>query len=471
MKDQEGVRDCVGLSAVSKSYGLKRSPVRTMAALLGIRPFGHASDPMHLAVENVSFALSQGDSLGLIGTNGAGKSTLLQMVAGTLRPTSGEVHVSGRVVPMLELGAGFNPEFSGIENIYLNASVLGLKRAEVDARLDAILAFAAIGDAVQAPVKTLSSGMYLRLAFAVAAHVDADLLIIDEAFSVGDAVFAQKCARFLREFRGRGGSLLLVSHDMPAILSMCDRVLWLDRGRVRALGAPQKVVDDYLAYCYQLSGSGSVTAPEEAMAGDKPLRDTQSIEASPDSSLSVDLEEAPDIRHPKFEDCSLRNELRHVFTAPDGDGFGTGKAVLLDLAVVDSEGVSIAAGRLSGGTHVRLSITFRANDHLEGVIAGFLLRDRYGQVLFGDNTYLTFREQPPSMQRGDALTAVFEFRMPYLPPSSYSIAIGIASGTQAEHVQHCWVNEALVFQSMGSHVTHGLIGIPMRSIRLERTEV
>ena len=193
------------------------------------------------ALQNVDLEVHRGETLGLIGRNGSGKSTLLQLICGTLSPSLGEVTTHGRVAAMLELGAGFNPEFTGRENVHLAASVLGLSHDEIQDRFEAIAAFAGIGDFMEQPVKIYSSGMYARLAFAVAAHVDADILIVDEILAVGDAAFAQKCMRFIRGFK-QNGTLLLASHDVGAVLNLCDRALWLDRGSVRAVrGHPGRV--------------------------------------------------------------------------------------------------------------------------------------------------------------------------------------------------------------------------------------
>jgi lipopolysaccharide transport system ATP-binding protein len=186
----------------------------------------------HWALRSLSFEVFRGETVGVIGRNGSGKSTLLQLICGTLTPSQGEVQVNGRVAALLELGSGFNPEYTGRENIFLNASVLGLSRAETEARLADILAFADIGEAVDQPTKTYSSGMAMRLAFAVIAHVDADVLIIDEALAVGDAYFQQKCLRWLRAFQ-KNGTVLFCSHDTGAVISFCTRAIWLDGGRVR----------------------------------------------------------------------------------------------------------------------------------------------------------------------------------------------------------------------------------------------
>src|SRR5690554_1130237 len=191
------------------------------------------------ALDGISFEVKKGETVGIIGRNGSGKSTLLQIICGTLTPTAGSVETTGRIAALLELGSGFNPEFTGRENIYMYASVLGLTKEEVRDRFDDIVAFADIGDFIEQPVKTYSSGMVVRLAFAVIAHVDADILVIDEALAVGDAFFVQKCMRFLRKFM-QTGTILFVSHDTSAVISLCQRSIWLAGGQMKFEGSPKE---------------------------------------------------------------------------------------------------------------------------------------------------------------------------------------------------------------------------------------
>ena len=197
------------------------------------------------ALQHINFELGPGQTLGIVGRNGSGKSTLLQLLCGTLQPTSGTAHINGRVGALLELGSGFNPEFSGLENVFLNASVLGLSRAETEARLDQILCFADIGDFIHQPVKTYSSGMAIRLAFAVQAHIDPDVLIVDEALAVGDELFQKKCYSHLERLKERGTSILLVTHNVSQIMQHCDQALLLHKGQARILGEPARVVVMY----------------------------------------------------------------------------------------------------------------------------------------------------------------------------------------------------------------------------------
>ena len=206
-----------------------------------------------LALRDINFGIEQGQSIGIIGLNGAGKSTLLQVIAGTLKATRGKVILKGRVAALLELGAGFNPEFTGRENVYLNASLFGLEKREIDQRFSNIEDFAEIGEFINEPVKTYSSGMYVRLAFAIVANLEPTLLIIDEALSVGDAKFQLKCFNFLRKFKETGGSLIMVSHDLNSIARLSEKVLLLDKGSVLRLGKPIDVINHYsklIFMCY-----------------------------------------------------------------------------------------------------------------------------------------------------------------------------------------------------------------------------
>jgi lipopolysaccharide transport system ATP-binding protein len=200
----------------------------------------------HWVLRDVSFLVKRGERIGIIGRNGAGKTTLLQIICGITRPTHGHVEIKGRVAPILALGAGFDHELTGRENALIGGAILGMRRSVVKARLDDIAAFADIGDFFHQPLKMYSSGMAARLAFAVCAHADADILIVDEALSVGDAAFAAKCDRYIKDF-AKHGTILVVSHDLPTLQMICDRVIWIDEGQVRELGPSEEIIADYLS--------------------------------------------------------------------------------------------------------------------------------------------------------------------------------------------------------------------------------
>lgn len=234
----------IAVRSLRKVYQMYDRPVdRLKQLLLGRRGVQHYRE--FVALEEVSFELRRGEVLGLVGRNGAGKSTLLQAICGTLTPTSGSVTVNGRVAALLELGAGFNPEFSGRENIYLNAAVLGLSREQIDERYDAIVAFADIPGFIEQPVKTYSSGMYVRLAFAIATSVEPDILVVDEALSVGDGAFSRKSFDRIMQLKERGATILFCSHSTYQVEALCSRALWLEKGRVRMDGGASGVVDAY----------------------------------------------------------------------------------------------------------------------------------------------------------------------------------------------------------------------------------
>ncbi|MEI7444259.1 MAG: ABC transporter ATP-binding protein [Burkholderiales bacterium] len=427
---------------------LKQFVLPRLARAVGAEPRRHYRE--FWALQDVSFEVRRGETFGIVGRNGSGKSTLLQLLCGTLMPSTGEVRTEGRIAALLELGAGFNPEFSGRDNVYMNGQVLGLTREEIDARFDRIAAFADIGDFIEQPVKTYSSGMYVRLAFAVIAHVDADILVVDEALSVGDAYFVQKCMRFLREFMDRG-TLLFVSHDTSAVLNLCDRAMFLERGRVRMIDTPKRVTEAYLADLY--------AETQEVTGAATPDGRTAQAGAEPEEEEYVDVREEL-VRH-----STLRNDLEVFRFDPAAAAFGTGQVRVDAVTLRDGRGRPVSW--TVGGETVRLEVRAAADVEVARPIVGFLLKDRLGQVLFGDNTYLTYRESPCRTPAGRTLVASFEFRMPVLPSGDYAISVAVADGTQSDHVQHQWVHEALVIRAHASRVTFGLFAVPMKHIELE----
>lgn len=413
------------------------------------------------ALSDVSFHVSRGETLGVIGANGAGKSTLLQLLSGTLTPTAGSIAVRGRVAALLELGAGFDPEFSGRENVYLNAAILGLTRRQIDARFNAIARFADIGEHLELPVKTYSSGMAMRLAFSVAAHVDAEVLIIDEALAVGDARFVQKCMRFLNEFRRRG-TLLFVSHDTGAVLGLCARALWLDHGRMRALGSAKEVCEAYLAeYLGDNRAAAKLAGPApEPAAADR---------ARPDAARLIPARGRPvrDGRLDFLNRTPLRNDIAVFAFDPEAAGFGAGGARIAGMALTGADGTPLAW--TVGGEMVTLAIEVEALIPLDRPIIGFFIKNRLGQTLFGDNTDdPAGLAVPPAASPGDRLLARFTFQMPILPTGDYAVAAAVADGDQTDHVQHHWVHDALVFRAQIASGKHGLVGIPMQDVTLER---
>lgn len=411
------------------------------------------------ALDGISFEVAKGETVGIIGRNGSGKSTLLQMICGTLTPSRGEIHTQGRVAALLELGAGFDPEFTGRENVYMNASVLGLSKPEIDARLADILAFADIDDFIDQPVKTYSSGMYVRLAFAVIAHVDADILVIDEALAVGDAFFVQKCMRFLRRFMEHG-TVLFVSHDTSAVLNLCQRAIWLEDGQVVAEGSPKKVASAYLKAFFE----GQQGASAEAANGD--ARGDEEGSSHP-AEAPVIHRVARDMRQDLLNASPYRNDLEIFQFDPAAEGFGKGGALIEEVSLRDADDRPLTW--VVGGEEVTLGMRARVQSEqpLMQPILGFYVKDRLGQTLFGDNTFLRYQDSPVTTLPGGVLEARFTFRMPILPRGDYSISAAIADGTQHDHIQHHWLHDALFFKSHASSQSHGLVGIPMHQISLQ----
>lgn len=399
------------------------------------------------ALRNISFEIKPGESLGIIGRNGSGKSTLLQLICGTLTPTEGNLNTRGRIAALLELGSGFNPEFTGLENVYLNASLMGLSKEETNARLEGILAFADIGDFISQPVKTYSSGMTVRLAFAVIAHVNADILVVDEALAVGDAIFVQRCMRFIRRMREEK-CLLFVSHDAEAVKSLCTHALWLHEGSIHAFGKCKTVTLEYLSYCQAISYGEDVTV-KALKNRNEDVREQKIITvengfASPNFNM----------KHINYK--VIANTTANL---TNGNGWKTGDAELLEVSIMPV--ISLESNRiLKGGEEVEVKILAKTYKTLEKPILGFVLRDRLGQTLFGENTLIT--ENKGKLKKaspGNELTAVFRLWFPMLPSGEYTLLASIADGDLTTNVQHHWVEDAVIVTVSTSNVRYGLVGV------------
>lgn len=441
----------VKIDGLSKSYHIFDKPRdRLLQMIFGSRRQYYKE---FWALQTLSMEIRKGETIGLIGRNGSGKSTLLQLICGTLNATTGTITTHGRVAALLELGSGFNPEFTGRENVYLNAAMLGLTEDEITERFDDIAAFADIGDFIEQPVKTYSSGMYVRLAFAVVAHVSADILVIDEALAVGDAVFTQKCMRFLRRFQ-ENGTILFVSHDIGAVTSLCQRAYWLDKGVLRMSGTPKDISAAYMADIYEAQQGPSATPPAKSAApSDSPK---QIVDAPPPAFR--------DMRLDFLNQTQFRNDIQLFTFEEDAKAFGKGGASIENVQLRDTENRPLQW--VVGGERVSLHVSCRAHQDVFSPIVGFFIKDRLGQVLFGDNTYLTHMDAPLSVPAGTSFSASFSFSIPILPIGDYSINVALAEGNQQDHIQHQWIHEALIFRSTSSSITTGLVGIPMESIKL-----
>jgi ABC-type polysaccharide/polyol phosphate transport system ATPase subunit len=341
----------IALENVSKDYRLwgRRSQFATLKSALLKRDLKPAADAAVSALKNVSFAVDRGEAFGIIGRNGSGKSTLLKLISGILKPTAGKVAVNGRVAALIELGAGFHPEITGRENIYINGIMLGLSRREIEQRFDKIVEFSGIADFLDQPVKTYSSGMYVRLGFAVAVHVDPDVLLIDEVLSVGDEEFSARCVAKIQEMKYRGVTLLFVTHQLDQVRKLCDRALWLDHGQVEAIGDPTRVVD---AYLQEVSGTSLAT--------------TGGVESKKDEAPPSDAAAPPQ-----------RNEN-------DEERWGSGEVVLKRVALTDDQGRELVA--LGAGTPVIIDVDVEARVPQDDFVFGVGIYHADGTCVYGTNT-------------------------------------------------------------------------------------
>ena len=335
----ESATPVIEVCDVSKRFRLRGAGV-TLKSVVIDRLKGRAA-PRFDALKSISFSVHAGETLGIIGANGAGKSTLLSLIAGTIEPTSGGIRTRGTIASLLELGAGFHPDLTGRENVYLYGAIMGLSRRRMRERFEAIHAFAGIGDYLDQPVKHYSSGMYVRLGFAVAVEVDPDILLVDEVLAVGDEAFQRKCLAKMAEFRQRGKTLLIISHDLMIIRKVSDRILLLDRGEIRGLGEPDGVVTQYR------------DAVERDQAG------------------------------------ATRRE------------WGSGEIRLTALRLLDALGVPLAAdAALPSGQGVRVEIDYAAATEVEDPVFGFSLADAEGRLLHGSNTQVAGRRFGPLTGQG-----------------------------------------------------------------------
>ncbi|WP_248744933.1 ABC transporter ATP-binding protein [Pseudomonas sp. MWU12-2037] len=407
------------------------------------------------ALKGVSFELKRGEAIGIIGQKGSGKSTLLQLISGALSPTSGALRVQGRVAALLELGAGLNVEFTGRENVYMAAMLYGLSIEEINLRFSAIAAFADIGGFMEQPLATYSSEMYVRLAFAVIAHVEADILVIDEALSMGDASFLHKCMRFIRAFKEEH-SLIFVSHDTSTIVSLCDQVIWLEHGEARQLGPSRAVCESYLDDVFRSMNDERTDPLMVHVDGHKSLAQCHCHDGLEWRDHRAELIHSNDLEVFRFDP-----------QAPDVDAFGGEDARIVDVRLNDSSGGGLTW--VLGGERVSLKVEAQTFVFLESPLISFSVKDRLGQTLFGDNTYISQIGQDRTVVAGSTLSAEFQFFMPWLAKGDYVIQVAIADGEQHDHRQLHWCHEALLIRSHHDPVATGGIGIPHINITLNVT--
>lgn len=406
----------VEFERVSKSYAVYETPVDRFRELL---TFGRRSFHRDFqALRDLSFSIRRGEVFCIVGENGSGKSTALQLMAGILQPTSGEVRVGGRVSALLELGAGFNPEFTGRDNVYLNASILGLSKSEIDRRYRQIEDFAEIGDFIHQPVKTYSSGMVVRLAFAVAISVDPEILLVDEALAVGDTWFRHRCLRKVHELRARGVTIVFVSHAIADVKAIGDRALWLERGRALSIGDTDSVLEAYLAAMAEKEGRAELQMTR-SFALPAPVTAVRSI---------------PNVDH------------RH----------GDGRAEILGVAVLNEydEPVQLMMPR----SRITVRMSFRAIESLSRPAAGFMLRNHLGLDFAEIDTDGEGRRLPP-MSEGAVLTADFHLDIPEFYPGAFSFSPFVC-----DRESTCdWIDNAITVQmGRGEGEVYGYIQLPCK---------
>lgn len=377
------------------------------------------------ALKGISFDVEKGECVGIIGLNGSGKSTLLKILTEVITQTEGTVEINGKVSALLELGAGFNPEYSGLENIYLNTMLMGYTRKETDDKLDQILEFADIGDFINQPVKIYSSGMFVRLAFAIAITIDPDILIIDEALSVGDVFFQQKCYKKIKEFAGKS-TVLIVSHDLNAITKFCQRIIVMNYGEIVYNGEPTEAISQYFRI--------------------KQGRARKNQKAQDADSIIVE----------KFEN----------YKVPNGKDYSGKMDVIIEKYYYKIE--NEAFGEMcEDGDEVNISMLVHSEREIENLIVGYQVRDKYGNEVFGE-TSLTSKVEQFSLHKGTNLIN-FSFTWPEVREGDYFITLGIGEGSEVlNQVEQCWINNAVhVVETTHGKTIFGIFNHEMEQFSVE----
>lgn len=415
----------IEVADVTKVYRLYEKPIDRLKESMSISHKNYHRD--FYALNSLSFQVKKGETVGIIGTNGSGKSTILKIITGVLTPTTGAVKVNGKISALLELGAGFNMDYTGIENIYMNGTMMGYTKKEMDAKLQEILDFAEIGDFVYQPVKTYSSGMFVRLAFALAINVDPEILIVDEALSVGDVFFQSKCYRRMEEIRQKGTTILMVTHDMGSIIKYCDRVVLLNKGEFIAEGPAGRVVDMYKKIL-----AGQLEALKEELEQER--QSGNSREARPVEKTVQGTEkgrqtvEMSDFSGGMGLDSRLMKDQLTINS--DRTEYGDGRAEIVDLGLLDQKG-NVTNLLLKGEMFtIRERIHFNAD--IEAPIFTYTIKDKKGTELTGTNTMFESADVEP-VKSGDEYVVEFTQKMT-LQGGEYLLSMSCTGFEQGEHV-------------------------------------
>jgi len=410
------------------------------------------------ALSGLSFEIKRGETVGIVGRNGSGKSTLLQIICGTLRPTGGTVEVNGRIAALLELGAGFNPEFTGRENVYLNAAILGLSRAEIDSRFDAIAAFADIGQFIDQPVKTYSSGMYVRLAFATAINVDPDILIVDEALAVGDEAFQRKCFARIEQIQERGGTILFVSHSVQSIVQLCSRAILIDGGEMLLEGKPKLVTGQYQRLI-NLQGAAAIATREEIKALHRDLGPSSSeggpVSTEPDKSGTHASVHAEAVVSAERFDPAL--------VSPTQVEYASNGAQISDIRLLNSREMPV--NTLEQGRRYTYEYQVRFDADLEGIGFGMMIRTVSGFEIGGASSSLVPSQRLRFVPAGVIVRLRFQFDC-NLSPGAYFVNAGVIGSINGEERFLHRVLDACVFRvaPVEDSITTGVcdLGISIR---------
>jgi lipopolysaccharide transport system ATP-binding protein len=466
----------VRVERISKSFALWASPLAplrcsvTQLAHSLAKPFPGVQQKLqarvqHLrrdfhALNEISFEIKKGESWGFIGVNGSGKSTLLKMISGNLTPTQGRIEVDGKVA-ILDYSSGLHSSFSGRENIYLKGAILGLSRREIDRKMASITEFADIGDFIDQPVKIYSSGMTARLGFAILAHVDADIIITDEALAVGDAAFVQKCTRHIRKFLEHG-TFLFVSHSTNDVMSLCNRAIWLEHGSMRMIGSARDVCLSYIASSEQVVSQSYLAerkppaaSTQQKLTGEQLAQIRQHV-YTPGSESDSNRREAVYAVEEKL--------LKADAMFDEAQGVGGGRIIAVQLLNDEEKSLST----VWSGEKVVLRVHVMAERTIQQPIVGFQMINPIGLSLFADNTSDVTRAESLELGQGEIMAADFRFRVPLLPPGDYAFRTGFADGTEHNNaLLDC--NDALIISCITSTTRHGLVGVPLLGISMEKT--
>lgn len=443
MESDMGV--AIEVKNLTKVYTIYENSMVRLKDALGFSKENHGRE--FYALDHISFSVEKGKTLGIIGENGAGKSTLLKIITGVLAPSEGEVTINGRISALLELGTGFNPEYTGIENIYLSGNIMGLSREEVDDKVQDILDFADIGNFVNQKVKTYSSGMFARLAFAVAINVDPEILIVDEALAVGDLFFQQKCNMYMKE-KMSSCTKLLVTHDMSSIANMADEVIVISKGKQVFYGEPLQAIEYYTkkAHTEVFQEARNERHHSEGdigeNAGGYPV-ETSETEAGWEQDDNWILMKEDDLGG------ALEARIAGCRISINGDEY---------------------KGYVQNGDEVRVDLLIQTEREMKNVIIGYQMKDKYGNIIFGENTHSSGFPESVILP-GSRYLATLSFKWPCIQENNYFLTLGLGEGNhEMQHIIQCWAHSIFEFRNITNLPNHGLFNQKIDDYKIQKVK-